>query len=163
MKRSIIDEKNIHRVFEISLILKGIFAGIESIAGIAAYFVSQQFLLTLVTVVTADEMADDPRNFISNYLLHTAQSFSVGAQHFTAFYLFSHGAVKLFVIIGLLRQKLWYYPMAIIVFVSFIAYQLYRYTFTHSGLLLLLTVVDLVVIWLTWHEYKYLRTHKLAA
>ena len=76
---------------------------------------------------------------------------------FTAYYLASHGIVKLFVIIGLWRKKLWYYPTAIVVFASFIVYQLYRFNFTHSIWLLVLTVLDVVVIWLTWHEYKYIK------
>ena len=36
-------------------------------------------------------------------------------------------------------------------------YQLFRFRVTHSPWLLALTVVDIVVIWLTWHEYRYLR------
>jgi len=36
-------------------------------------------------------------------------------------------------------------------------YQLYRFSFTQSVCLLLITLVDVIVIALTWHEYKYLR------
>ncbi|MHB8885982.1 MAG: DUF2127 domain-containing protein [Methylovirgula sp.] len=64
--------------------------------------------------------------------------------------------MKLWLIIGLLRKKLWYYPVAIVVFGLFIAYQLYRYAFSHSVWLLLITVLDVVVIGLTWHEYRFL-------
>ena len=76
-----------------------------------------------------------------------------------AIYLFGHGVIKLWIIIGLLRKKLWYYPVAMIVFGLFIVYQLYRYTFTHSFLLLLITALDFIVIGLTWHEYRHLRTN----
>ena len=82
---------------------------------------------------------------------------SVGAQQFAAFYLLSHGVVKTWLIVGLLREKLWYYPVAIVVFVGFVVYQVFRFQVTHSSWLLVLTVVDIVVIWLTWHEYRYLR------
>ena len=44
-----------------------------------------------------------------------------------------------------------------LVFGLFIIYQLYRYQFTHSLWLLLITLVDALVIALTWHEWKYLR------
>jgi uncharacterized membrane protein len=44
-----------------------------------------------------------------------------------------------------------------IVFALFIMYQLYRFSFTHSVWLLVITILDMVVIWLTWREYKYLR------
>ncbi len=64
---------------------------------------------------------------------------------------------ELWLIIGLLREKLWYYPIAIIIFGLFTVYQLYRFSFTHSVWLLLITAVDVIVIGLTWHEYRYLR------
>ena len=64
--------------------------------------------------------------------------------------------MKLWVIIGLMRERLWYYPVALVIFTLFIVYQMHRYMLTHSVSLLLLTIVDLVVIWLTWHEYRYL-------
>jgi hypothetical protein len=51
----------------------------------------------------------------------------------------SHGVVKLWLIIGLLRQKLWYYPLAAAVFGLFIVYQ---YSFTNSLWLLVLSAVD---------------------
>jgi uncharacterized membrane protein len=45
------------------------------------------------------------------------------------------------------------------VFGAFIAYQLYRYSYTHEIALILLTVFDLFVIALAWHEYRLLRKH----
>jgi uncharacterized membrane protein len=154
--KKLFEEKYLHLFFEVSLILKAVFAAFEILGGIFAYFVSQHFLLSVVGAITADELAEDPRDLVSNYLLHSAQNLSISTQHFTAFYLLSHGVIKLFVIIGLLRNKLWYYPTALVVFGLFIVYQLYRFSFTHSIWLLLLTVLDLVVMWLTWHEYRYL-------
>ena len=41
--RRLLDEQKIHLVFELSLWLKGVFALSEIIAGVAAYFISQQF------------------------------------------------------------------------------------------------------------------------
>jgi uncharacterized membrane protein len=41
----------------------------------------------------------------------------------------------------------------------FIVYQLYRYTQTHGFGLLLLTLLDLVVVGLTWHEYGLMCRH----
>ena len=63
-------------------------------------------------------------------------------------------------IAGLLRERVWYFPVAMTVFTSFIAYQLYRYTITHSVWLMLITGLDVVVTALTWHEYRELRKQK---
>lgn len=151
------DEKRIHLIFEVSLFLKGAFALSEIVGGFLAYFIPKQFVLGLIAELTQRELAEDPRDLVANYFLHAAQSLSVGTQHFAALYLLSHGAIKLWLIIGLLRERLWYYPFALIVFGAFIVYQLYRFSFTHSPFLIFLTVVDLVVIGLTWHEFRYLR------
>jgi uncharacterized membrane protein len=152
-----IDERKIRLIFDVSLWLKGLFAVSEIVAGIAAYFVSPQLLQNMVQWVTKQEFAEDPHDLIANFLLHTAQHLSIGTQRFAAFYLFSHGLIKLWLIIGLLRKRLWYYPVAMVVFTLFVAYQVYRYNFTHSVWLLLVTVLDILVVGLVWHEYRYIR------
>jgi uncharacterized membrane protein len=158
----LVNEANIRRVFEISLILKGFFALFEIAGGIAAYFVTQPFLLKLAETVTQNELRHHPDDVVANMLLRTAQDFSISTQRFTAFYLLTHGITKAFVIVGLLRRKLGYYPLAIILFGIFVVYQLYRFTFTHSPWLLAITVLDVLVIVLTWHEYRFLRQHRAA-
>lgn len=159
--KKFIKEQNIHLLFEMSLWFKGIFAVSEIISGIVAFFVTKQFLLQLTNWVTKDEFAEDPRDFIANYLLHSVQYLSISAQHFAALYLLGHGIIKLWLIAGLFRKKLWYYPTAMLVFGLFIPYQLYRYSFTHSAWLLLITLLDMVVIWLTWHEYKIMKKQSM--
>lgn len=51
-------------------------------------------------------------------------------------------------------RKLWAYPLTIISLILFIAYHVYRYTLTQSMFLILLIVFDLVMIALTYLEYK---------
>jgi uncharacterized membrane protein len=155
--KQLLNEKHIHIAFEVSLLLKGLFALFEIIGGMLAYFVTQEFLFELVQAVTQEELSEDPRDLVANYILQQAEHLSVSAQHFAALYLLSHGVIKLTLIAGLLQKKLSYYPPAIVVFGLFILYQLYRYSFTHSVLLLLITGFDVVVIGLTWHEYRYLQ------
>ncbi|OWF76354.1 hypothetical protein B4900_19455 [Yersinia rohdei] len=156
-RRKLFGEKNIHAVFEVSLLLKAILAIMEILAGILTFFITPQLLLNLLHRITQVEFIEDRGDVVANYLLHAAQSLSVSSLHFAAFYLLIHGVVKLWVIIGLWRKKLGYYPAAIVIFSLFIVYQIYRYTFTHSVLLLLITLLDLVVIVLTILEYRQLR------
>lgn len=157
--KRVLSEKNIHLIFFVSLWAKAVFALTEIIGGIAAFFVSTQFLNDIAQWVTRHEFAEDPNDVIANFLLHSVQSLTAGTLNFAAIYLLAHGIIKLWLIVGLLRRRLWYYPVAIVVFGLFIVYQLYRYTFTHSIWLLVITAIDLVVIGLTWHEYRYLKGH----
>jgi uncharacterized membrane protein len=153
----IIPEKDVHLAFRLSLFAKGAFAIAEIVGGVLAYFVSQDFLYYLASTVTQNELTEDPNDILGNFLLHLAQGFSIGAQHFTAYYLVSHGVVKLFLIAGLLKRVMWAYPAALIVFTLFIIYQLFRYSVTHSPWLIVISLLDLIVIALTWHEYRYMK------
>ena len=160
--KKLFEEKNVRRAFEVSLVLKGIFGALEIIGGVLTYFVSQHFLLNLILAITKQEPIEDPNDAVARYLIQFAQSFSVSSQLFTSFYLLSHGILKVFLIAGLMRRKLSYYPISIFIFTLFIFYQLYRYSFTHSIWLLVITFLDVVVIWLTWREYKYVRQERLS-
>jgi uncharacterized membrane protein len=155
------DERRVHALFRVSLWLKGAFALAEILAGVAAFFVSKPFLLNFVLWITKSELNEDPHDFGANLMLHSVRHLSAGTQRFAGVYLLGHGAIKLWLIIGLLRERLWYFPTALALFALFIVYQLYRYAFTHSIWLLAVTTLDLIVIALTWHEWRYLRTRGL--
>ena len=138
VKGRLLAEKNIHLAFEVSLLLKGAFAVAETVTGIGVYFVTQQFVFKLVEHLTREELLEDPRDWVATYLFQSVPHFSVSTRNFTAFYLLTHGIIKLWLIIGLLRAKLSYYPVAIAVFGLFIVYQLYRFSATQSLWLLVI-------------------------
>ena len=57
-----------------------------------------------------------------------------------------------------LRGKLWAYPWLIALLLAFIVYRVYRLTYKPSASLVLLTLFDGSVAWLTWREYRRKRT-----
>lgn len=152
-------ERRIHQIFEVSILLKGLNALIECVSGIAVAFISTQTIANIANFLTQEELIEDPRDFVATHLLSWAQNFSVGTKNFYAFYLLSHGIVKLFLVVGLLRNKLWAYPASLIVLGLFIVYQLYRFSYTHGAGLIALTVFDVFVMFLIWHEYSLIRRH----
>lgn len=148
------NERRIHQIFEASLLLKGAHALIECVGGLVLAFISTDTIISWVKMLTQEELIEDPQDFIANHLMSMAAGFSVSSQHFYAFYLLSHGLVKVALVIGLLRNKLWAYPASLVVLSLFIAYQVYRYSYTHSMGLIVLTVFDVIVMFLIWHEYR---------
>lgn len=155
-----IPEKFIHLTLDLSLWFKSFFALIEIIGGAIFYFVSQDYIINFVYALTQEELSEDPKDFISHYLISASHNLFSSTQHFIAFYLLGHGIVKLVVIIGLLRNKLWSYPASLAVFSAFIVYQFYRFYFTHSPWLLVLTIFDLAIIWLVWREYSFIKNSR---
>jgi uncharacterized membrane protein len=65
--------------------------------------------------------------------------------------------VKVGLVAGLLLRRRPAYPVAIGAFVLFLVYQVYRYVIGHAPEMLVLSLVDVVVIVLTWLEYRRLR------
>lgn len=144
-------------LFRVSVLLKGLDAILEIAGGIALWAVSPGLIVRVVEMLTQDEIVEDPHDFVASHLRHAASQFSLTSEHFMAIYLLGHGIVKIFFVAALLKNKRWAYPVTIIIFGGFVVYQIYRLTFTGSAGLIALTVVDLIVIWLIWLEYRAVR------
>jgi len=132
---------------------------LETIGGIALLIINPQRLNRFLLTVLHQELSKDPRDFIATHLVRAYQSFVSGGKHFASVYLVSHGVVKLVLVVALFWNKLWAYPLMIIVLAAFVCYQLYRFALTHSLVMVLLTLFDLLVIVLTWLEYGKQRAH----
>jgi uncharacterized membrane protein len=76
---------------------------------------------------------------------------------FGGVHLLSHGVIKVFLVESLLRGRLLAYPTAIVFFALFIVYQMYRYYLHPSSGMIALSILDLIVIVLTWLEYRQLK------
>ena len=148
-------ENNIRRLFKVSVLLKAANAIAEIVGGTSLLFTGE--ITKVVSQMIQREFLEDPRDLVANVVQHYLPYFSEHSQLFAAYYLLSHGIIKIFLAVGLLRNKLWAYPAAIVFFVLFILYQVYRYTYAPSSLLIFLTIFDLIVVALTWHEYKIVR------
>lgn len=76
------------------------------------------------------------------------------AQTFAVLYLLTHGLAKVVLVVLVWRGRLWAYPALIVVFGVFTAYQIYRIVVAPSVGMVLLTVFDIALLWLTRHEWR---------
>lgn len=147
-----------HKAFILTLVIKGIDGVLEIIGGILLLVISPAKMNEYVVLLTQHELSRNPDDRLANYLLNLSHNISRDTTIFAGLYLLSHGVVKVFIVISLLQKKLWAYPVGIAFFSAFCIYQIYRFAITHSMSMVFLTVLDLIVIWLTWKEYKRLKT-----
>src|SRR5205807_8360202 len=117
-------------------------------------FVRPATLDHLARSLTHHELARDPHDFLARHVLHSAGQLTHGSTLFAAVYLLSHGIAKVVLVVALLRDQLWAYPATIALLGAFIVYQLYRLYYRLSIGLVLLTIFDAFVVWLTWREYQ---------
>lgn len=149
------------RSFQTSITLKGIDGLLEIIGAILVLVANQARVNSFVDVITRHSLARNPNAFIATHLLHASQGIVGHARYFLFFYLVSHGLTKVVLVAALWLNRMWAYPAMILLLISFIVYQLYRMTFAPSWFLVLLTLFDAVVIWLTWAEYEKQRALKM--
>ena len=149
------------KAFRVGLFFKGIDGLIETIGGIFLLFIKPEQINHLARWLTQGQLSEDPHDFIANHILKTAHELTGASLIFGAAYLLSHGIVKIVLVIEVLRGHLWAYKGLIGVTTLFVIYQVYRITFDKfSASLFLLTIFDLIIIYLTLKEY---RRHKNAA
>lgn len=142
------------KFFAIGLIFKGLDGLLELVGGALLLFIAPSRINEIAILVTQPELSEDPDSFIANHILHGASGLTGHVVLFTAFYLLAHGIVKVVLVAALLREKIWAYPWMIVVLIIFILYQLYQLKQTLSAGLIALTVFDILMVVLTWHEYK---------
>ncbi len=147
----------VHIAFEVSIFFKGLDGVLEIVGGLLLFFVKPETISQIVIALTQHELSEDRHDIIASYLVRLAHDVSASTQVFAGLYLLSHGVIKVFVVESLLRGRLWAYPTAIVFFALFIVYQMYRYYLQPSMGMIALSILDLIVIGLTWLEYRQLK------
>lgn len=150
-------EKYLRGIFDAGLIIKGVDGALQMLGAVLLLFLKPETINQVFVSLTQYELLEDPKDKIANFILGFGH-LTARSEWFGALFLLSHGLINIFLVLGLLKNKLWCYPLAMVVLSLFGLYQIYLYDFTHSPGLLLLTIVDIVVIALTWHEYHVVKS-----
>jgi uncharacterized membrane protein len=153
-------EQRIDRWFKISLLLKGGNAILELIGGTLVLLTPPAFVQRVAGYFTEEELGQDPHDLVATTIRHLADLYVTGPQQiFIGAYLLSHGIVKFALVIGLLKNKAWAYPSALIVFTLFVVYQLYLLAQHLSVWMFALTIFDLFIIYFVWREWQVVKAH----
>jgi uncharacterized membrane protein len=142
-----------HRMFKVALLLKGLNGIVELAGGALTLFVPLRTVNQMVLRLTASEIEDDPNDWLANTLIDAAEKLSMGTKEYASFYLLAHGAVKVFLVYSLWREKIWAFPVGLSLIGALVCYSLYRFTHTHAVSLLFFAAIDLIIMWFIWREY----------
>lgn len=150
------------RTFFASLILKLLDGVVELASGFVLLLVTPDQIRRAAAAVTGGELAEDPHDLVANLLVRYASELSVSTTTFSAFHFLAHGAVKVLLAGAVLRNKLWAYPWLIAFLVAFLGWQAYQLVAHFTVGLLLLTLFDLLIVYLTAREYARQRALRAA-
>ncbi len=153
-----ISDRKITILFRISLMVKVMQGLVEVLLGAAFLYVKSDTITRLFQEFIRDELLENPSySKTSHFLIQTGNTIIATGTLFIALYLLSHGIVKLLLIIGVLKKKLWAYYVFIVILLVFIGYQIYRYSITRSPLVLIFTLFDVFFTWLAWQESQIIK------
>ena len=150
-------KKLLHWLFRIGVVFKGLDGLMEVSGGFLFLFFSLDTMSDFVYRITRGLLQYDPDNPVAHSLRHTFNQMSTGGKVFVAIYLLGHGAIKLLLVVGLLREKRWVFPVACVVLLAFIGFQIYHLCGHFFFGLVLFTVWDMIIVALVWHEYQSLK------
>ena len=148
-----IREQYLYRLFRVGVFLKGVDSFVEMFAGFVILFIGPLTIGNIIISMSQDELAEEPHSFIALHALPLAQAFSLTPQKFLAVYLLTRGLIKLVLVIALLYNRRWSYPVALIVLGLFLVYEIYLISLGHSIFLIALALFDTMLLWLIWYEY----------
>jgi uncharacterized membrane protein len=103
-------------------------------------------------------------DFLIHILKPMASNMHYGVTIFAAFYLLFWGVLDIVLSLCLLKNRMWAYPLSLVLISCFMTYELFRFFHTNSLAMVGLIVYDLMALWLIWREYKKIAvTNKILA
>jgi uncharacterized membrane protein len=147
----------LHDVFEAGILVKFIDGVIQIIGAIFLFFIGPKMINTLLLKLFAEELVENPNNFIINHLLSFSAGISQGAQIIFAIYLFANGLVKVGLVLAIWKHKPWAYPLCGVVLSLFVLYEFYLFVHTLSFFLFSLMIIDIIILALLRFDYLRLK------
>lgn len=145
--------------YKIGIGIKGFDGAVELVAGLALFATPTIVHTALSSVANyANHHPDSTHHFIADYVARLDDDLARSGLTFLIIFLIGHGVVKIALVYCLLREIIWAYPYALGVLLLFLAYQVYVLVQDPLSIgMWLFTILDVVIIWLVWGEYKELK------
>jgi uncharacterized membrane protein len=140
--------------FNVAIKIKLIDGLLGILGGVIAYYIDVESVNKFIHFIFIHELTEDPQDFLLNRVFVFLKDLDISTQVFIAWYLFINGVLKVFLVIGLLKKRLWAYPLAASVFILLVIYEFFRIFYTHSIVLFFIIIIDIFIIYFITQEYQ---------
>ena len=115
-------------------------------------------LPAIVHRIFAAELRQDPNDFVASHVIRLVGGVPSSDLGFYTIYFAAHGLLHAGVVALLLFGHAWAYPATIVVLAGFVVYQVFEWVAVGGTMLLVLSAIDIAVIYLTFREWEHRRT-----
>ena len=147
------DETN-HQLYLMTISAKAMLGALQLATAFLLYFGALQNLPSFARWLVQNELAENPSDFIALKILQFAGRAPEAGLSFYTVYFAAHGLLHIAVVAALLGGARWAYHAAIIVLAVFVIYQLFEWMAVGGAMLIVLSVIDLAVIYLTVQDRR---------
>lgn len=103
------------------------------------------------------EFVEDPHDAGLRLVAHTLAHHGFSVTYFLVAYFVFWGVIDIILSISMLRHELWAFSAAMVLIGLFVLYEGYRFTHTHSPVLLAFILIDIFIVYLIRHEQHRLK------
>ena len=145
------------KLFQISMWWRIIYGILRVILGITFLRLIGVQVSEFVYIIMSHELTQGVNDIVFNkiYFLFEKHDFTIG--YFIAGYFIFWGCVDIFLSLSLLHKVRIAYPISIGLIGVFILYSTFRFSYTHSVVLLGVIGIDIIILYLIYREYKKLK------
>ena len=157
------NNKWFERIYKTGIAIKGFDGLVEVVAGLVLVCAPSVLHVLLSTLTGyALQRHDVFDAFIAKHIARLDDDLARSGLLFLVIFLIGHGIVKLLLVYCLLKEILWAYPYALGALVLFLIYQLYVLVQDPLSIgMWLFTILDVIIVWLVYEEYKKLKKKQL--
>lgn len=148
------------KFYEVGILIKGFDGLVELVSGVLLLTVPPHAILSVTYSLTRGELAQDPHDFFATHLVHAGAHLAEGHNAFVAAFLLIHGAVKVGLVVALLLNKVWAYPVGLVLLSLLFLYQVYDLVTKPTVGMALLSVLDAAIVWLVWREWQKVKSDR---
>jgi uncharacterized membrane protein len=145
-------------LFRFSMWWRIAYGSVRLVVGVALLQYIGTPISDLLLSVMQHEVTQDVTDALFQFFYHLIEDHSFTVTYFIALYLIFWGLVDIVLSLCLLWHKLWAFSTTMVLIALFILYSVYRFTHTHSLILLSIIFIDIVILYLISIEYKKLRS-----
>ncbi len=149
-----------HRLYIFSMWWRIGYGFLRVLFGVAILQVVGTPLIEVFKIVMRHELVQDHSDRLYHVVNHALVQHPLYVTYFLAIYFIFWGTLDIVLSYNLLRGRQWAFPVSLICIAGFIAYEMVRFTHTHSHILLGVVMIDLVIFALIYNEYRKRRPKK---
>jgi uncharacterized membrane protein len=147
-------------LFKVSMWWRIIYGLLRVVLGATLLRLIGQPFAELTYALMAHEITNHTTDIVLEHLYTFLEIHNFTITYFIAIYFLFWGTVDIILSLCLLRKIEQAFPITMALIVIFICYGIFRYTHTHSLVLLTVIIIDIGIVYLINHEYKKLLLQK---